>query len=60
MKTLNIEICKTIKHKSDYSIKLIQIKTTAIKQKDWKKMKLMTSYEDKKSHFVEKKILCMM
>jgi hypothetical protein len=54
----DIETCDTIKVDSEFLIELMIIRTAASKQKDWKKMSLMTIKSNKK--FIDdENVLCM-
>ena len=59
LQTLNIDICGIIKMNNDYSLELIQIKTTATKQKNRRKMSLMTIKSNEKINVDETNIFCM-
>jgi hypothetical protein len=56
---MNIEICDTIKMRSDFSIELIIIRAATIKQKNWNKMSLMTIKTNKKTNIDDENVLCI-
>jgi hypothetical protein len=59
LKTMNIEICETIKVESDFSTNLMRLRIAVTKKKHWKKIKLMIIEINKKMNIDEENILYM-